>query len=42
MSLIKHKFYIDYPEQPYISPERDLKEWEERPEKFPYKKVEKR
>ena len=42
MSLIKHKFYIDYPEQPYISKERDLKLWESNPEKFPYSKVERK
>lgn len=42
MKKITHPIYSDYPEQPYISPNRDLKEWEERPEKFPYKKVEKR
>lgn len=39
MKKITHPIYSDYPEQPYISPKRDLKEW---PEKFPYKKVEKR
>lgn len=41
MKKITHPVYADYPEQPYISPDRDLKLWEEQPEKFPYKKVEK-
>ena len=40
MKKITHPVYADYPEQPYISPDRDLKLWEEQPEKFPYKKVE--
>lgn len=42
MKRIIHPTYKDYPEQPYISPDRDLKKWEEEPEKFPYKKVEKK
>lgn len=33
--------YQDYPNQPYISPTRDLKKWETSPELFPYKIVEK-
>lgn len=37
-----HPVYKDYPEQPYISPNRDLKAWIETPEQFPYGKVEKR
>lgn len=39
---ITHPMYKDYPEQPYISPERNLKLWEEEPENFPYNKVEKK
>lgn len=42
MKRITHPYYADYPEQPYISPDRNLIQWEERPEKFPYGKVEKR
>lgn len=34
-----HKFYEDYPVQPYISEERDLEAWEAFPERFPYGKV---
>lgn len=36
MKKILHPVYRDYPEQPYISPERDLTAWEKTPEKFPY------
>ena len=32
MKKITHPVYADYPEQPYISPDRDLKLWEEQPE----------
>lgn len=39
---MKSKVYEDYPEQPYISENRDIKLWEERPELFPYSKVEKK
>lgn len=39
---ITHPWYQDYPEQPYISPTRDLKAWELTPEKFPYQKVAKK
>lgn len=31
--------YKDYPEQPYISPKRDLDAWVKTPERFPYGKV---
>ncbi len=37
--MVKHKFYADYPVQPYISEDRDLELWEAYPEKFPYGKV---
>ena len=37
-----HPFYRDYPEQPYISPQRDLDAWEKTPDRFPYGVVEKR
>lgn len=33
--------YKDYPNQPYISPTRDLALWETNPERFPYAVVEK-
>lgn len=36
MTYIKTAIYKDYPNQPYISKERDLKHWEESPEDFPY------
>lgn len=36
------KVYSDYENQPYISPERNLREWEDFPEKFPYAKVERK
>ncbi len=36
---ITHPLYKDYPNQPYISPDRDLDLWEKHPEKFPYSKV---
>lgn len=36
MERITHPLYRDYPEQPYISPERDLAAWQAEPEKFPY------
>lgn len=39
---IKHPLYSNYPEQPYISPDRDLKAWENNPDEFPYGIVEKR
>ncbi len=42
MKKVKSMVYKDYPEQPYISPKRDLEAWENYPEKFPYSKVEKR
>lgn len=42
MEKIVHPKYKDYPEQPYISPSRDLKSWEENPEDFPYGVVERR
>lgn len=37
-----HPFYRDYPEQPYLSPQRDLDAWEKTPDRFPYGVVEKR
>ena len=42
MKKITHPLYKDYPEQPYISPERDLEDWASYPEKYPYSKIEKR
>lgn len=36
-----HPVYEGYPEQPYISPKRDLAAWEKTPEKFPYDVVSK-
>jgi len=33
---ITHPIYEDYPEQPYISPDRDLEEWTKYPDKFHY------
>ncbi len=42
MKNITHPVYQNYPEQPYISPQRDLKAWAETPEKFPYGIVEKK
>lgn len=36
------KVYRDYENQPYISDDRNLKEWETYPEKFPYSKVERK
>lgn len=36
MTIITHPIYQNYPEQPYISPERDLKLWETNPELFHY------
>lgn len=37
--MVTHKFYEDYPVQPYISEARDLEAWEAFPERFPYGKV---
>lgn len=37
-----HPIYKDYPEQPYISPERDLELWVNQPELFPYGIIEKK
>lgn len=42
MNKITHPLYQNYPEQPYISPERDLTAWGADPESFPYGLVEKR
>lgn len=42
MKKVISKVYKDYPEQPYISENRDLEAWENYPEKFPYAKVEER
>ena len=33
---VTSRIYKDYPEQPYISPDRDLAAWEESPEDFHY------
>ena len=42
MEKITHPIYKDYPEQPYISPERDLIAWEKYPERFHYGIIHKR
>lgn len=42
MNKITHEIYKDYPEQPFISPERDLQAWIENPNSFPYSKVERK
>ncbi len=42
MGKIIHSIYKEYPEQPYISPDRDLKAWVNTPENFPYGIVEKK
>lgn len=42
MEKTTHPIYKDYPEQPYISPDRDLEAWEKNPELFPYGIVEKK
>lgn len=42
MKQIVHPIYSDYPEQPYISPDRNLKEWIDYPERFPYGIVERK
>ena len=39
MDKITHPVYHDYPEQPYISPQRDLEAWISTPERFPYSRV---
>ena len=39
MKKITHPVYKDYPEQPYISPDRDLEAWISTPERFPYSRV---
>lgn len=39
MEKITHPVYQDYPEQPYISPQRDLQAWMDTPERFPYGRV---
>lgn len=39
---ITSKVYSDYPEQPFISENRNLEQWEQYPERFPYSKVEKK
>lgn len=36
MKIQKSKIYANYPNQPYISPDRDLAKWEAFPEKFHY------
>ena len=35
------EIYAGYPEIPYVSKDRDVQDWLENPEKYPYKKVEK-
>jgi len=42
MKKITHPIYKDYPEQPYISPERDLEQWAKYPDKFHYGIIHKR
>ncbi len=42
MKKITHPHYKDYPEQPFISSDRDLDAWEKTPEKFPYGYIEKK
>jgi len=42
MKKITHPIYKDYPEQPYISPERELEEWAKYPDKFHYGIIHKR
>lgn len=37
---MKDSVYANYPEQPYISKDRDIKDWLKNPEKYPYAKVE--
>lgn len=39
MRRITHPVYKDYPEQPYISKDRDLEAWINTPERFPYSRV---
>lgn len=39
MAGITHPIYRDYPEQPYISGDRDLEAWVQTPERFPYGRV---
>lgn len=39
MDRITHPVYRDYPEQPYISKDRDLEAWVRTPERFPYSRV---
>lgn len=39
METITHPIYKDYPEQPYISKDRDLDAWVNTPERFPYGRV---
>ena len=34
-NTIYQKYYTDYPEKPYISNERNIREWLERAEMFP-------
>ncbi len=38
----KSKLYADYDNQPFISDSRNLRDWEDFPEKYPYKKVERK
>lgn len=42
MTKITHPVYKEYAEQPYIAPTRDLEDWIEHPEKYPYSIIEKK
>lgn len=42
MKKVTSTIYKDYKEQPYISPERNLRHWEQSPEDFPYGIVDKK
>lgn len=42
MKKITHSIYNNYPEQPYISSERDLELWQSNPELFPYAIIERK
>lgn len=42
MKKVTHPIYKNYPEQPYISPDRDMESWGKTPELFPYGIIEKK
>lgn len=42
MNKHPHSPYQDYPEQPFIAPDRDLDDWLAHPENYPYGPVERR